>query len=382
MGLAGLSRSVSQKDIGREREREREGEGERLTSTVHANPTVLKHCIKLDPRNRPSINDVVRRLDRILKETETTSSRPAASLQQQILGDTSQGASNPWAQGSAFGTALVTFASRIKEKEGAAAKLEELSKHVESKLGAPAVDPVCGVYNSPRLYRFLLAHEMDVQDATSAVVMNSSGRAEFAMDAKREAIGEGFESVGEGARSGEAGVRESGNSPPTPPLVTTNLGFSTLPRAEEFRKYIPSNPFVGRAKDGRVVRYNCIGRAADLDGFQNAFSIGDALDLLLYHVELSRMLLDALSAIDGRNIASISFYDCSGREMNSLFHLMSCESGRVPVSRHHHSHHTLVTLTNHTIQTHKPRSEPKPESPNPAPAAWSSSSSARTLLWE
>ena len=103
------------------------------------------------------------------------------------------------------------------------------------------------------------------------------------------------------------------------------MGFGTLPRAVEFREYIPSNPFVERAKDGHIVDYVCIGSDAKFAEFRKAFSVEDARELLLYHVELRHLYLDAISVVEGRNISRISFYDCKGATLGSLLQIMDRE---------------------------------------------------------
>ena len=108
-------------------------------------------------------------------------------------------------------------------------------------------------------------------------------------------------------------------------LVDSDMGFGTLPRVDEFRRYIPNNPFVGRAKDGQVVDYVCIGSGANFAEFRKAFSVEDARDLLLYHVELRHLYLDAISVVEGRNISRITFYDCKGTTLTSLLQMMDCE---------------------------------------------------------
>ena len=107
--------------------------------------------------------------------------------------------------------------------------------------------------------------------------------------------------------------------------VASDMGFGTLPRVDEFREYIPSNPFVGRAKDGQIVDYVCIGSGANFAEFRKAFSVEDVRDLLLYHVELWHLYLDAISVVEGRNISRISFYDCKGASLGSLLQTMDCE---------------------------------------------------------
>ena len=107
--------------------------------------------------------------------------------------------------------------------------------------------------------------------------------------------------------------------------VGSDMGFGTLPRVDEFREYIPSNPFVGRAKDGQIVDYVCIGSGANFAEFRKAFSVEDVRDLLLYHVELRHLYLDAISVVEGRHISRISFYDCKGASLGSLLQAMDCE---------------------------------------------------------
>lgn len=186
------------------------------------------------------------------------------------------------------------FASRVGDAKSRA-KLQELRQKVGGLLGDEAIAEVKGVYNSPRLYRFLLSNQMDVVDAASKVVLNSKARAELGMDAKRKRI------VGE------------------------DLSLTSIPRAADFRTYVPSNPFVGRSKDGRFIDYHCLGAAVDVEGLQKAFSVKDCTELLLYTIELSRMLLDAAGAVEGRNISYVTFYDCSNFSLDTLFTLMSCE---------------------------------------------------------
>ena len=186
------------------------------------------------------------------------------------------------------------FASRVGDAKSRA-KLQELRQKVGALLGDEAIAEVKGVYNSPRLYRFLLSNQMDVVDAASKGVLNSKARAELGMDAKRKRI------VGE------------------------DLSLTSIPRAAEFRTYVPSNPFVGRAKDGRFVDYYCLGAAVDVEGLRKAFSVKDCTEFLLYTIELSHILLDAASAVEGRAISYITFYDCSNFSLDTLFTLMSCE---------------------------------------------------------
>ena len=103
------------------------------------------------------------------------------------------------------------------------------------------------------------------------------------------------------------------------------MGFGNLPRAAEFRKFIPSNPFVGRATGGQIVDYLCIGSGAELAGFRKSFSVEAARDLLLYHIELLHLYCDALSVVEGRSISRICFFDCKGLTLSVLFQMMDCE---------------------------------------------------------
>ena len=223
--------------------------------------------------------------------------------------------------GAKLVSAAQTFVSRLEDLE-ARSKIEELKTVLQTRIGAEALDIVAGVYNGPRLHRFLLANKMDVQDATSAIVRNCAGRLEFEMDAKREEIGK------RRSKCSFLSLSLSRNFTRliTPfPVVGSDLGFSTIPRAEEFRSFFPNNPFLARTKGGNVVRYFCIGKMANFAGFRAAFTPKDTADQLLYHEELSGMLLDALAAIEARNISYLTFFDCSYGQVNSMFSLMERE---------------------------------------------------------
>ena len=137
---------------------------------------------------------------------------------------------------------------------------------------------------------------MEIEDTLSMVIRNSKARAELKMDAKRKRI------------------------------VRKDLGFNTLPRMEEFISMIPCNFFLGRSLDGgRVIDYQCLGDGADWAGMKTEFSIKAYTELLLYVTELSRMILDAISAMKMRSVSSLSFYDCSGGSLSSFFGMMECE---------------------------------------------------------
>ena len=103
------------------------------------------------------------------------------------------------------------------------------------------------------------------------------------------------------------------------------MSFNTLPRATGLRKYIPGNMFVGRAEDGRIVDYACFGADADLDGLKGAFSVDDCTDTFLWQFELSRMVLDCISAIEGRDIPALTFWNLSGGSLGNLLGIMECK---------------------------------------------------------
>ena len=233
------------------------------------------------------MGEVLRRLEMICTEMEAMKPGEDAGV-----------ASSPNLLVGTLLTAAKQFASRVGDTKSRA-KLQELRQKVGALLGDEAIAEVKGVYNSPRLYRFLLNNQMDVVDAASKVVLNSKARADLGMDAKRKRI------------------------------VSEDLSLTSIPRAAEFRTYVPSNPFVGRAADGRFVDYYCLGAAVDVEGLRKAFSVEDCTEFLLYTIELSRILLDAASAVEYRAISYFTFYDCSNFSLDTLFTMMGCESLRV-----------------------------------------------------
>ena len=241
---------------------------------------VFHECVAFLPAERPKMWDVARRLQSICEQLQARPEKGATS--------------SPSIFGGTILAAMQTFSSRVGDSQGRE-KLQELRNKVGAILGNEAIDDSIGVYNSPRLYRFLLGNQMDTIDATSKVVLNSKARAELRMDSKRKHI------------------------------ASEDLGFATIPRAAEFRKYVQSNPFAGRAKDGRIVDYHCLGAAVNVEGLQKAFSVKDCTELLLYNIELSRILLDAMSAVEGRNISYVTFFDCSDLNLDKLLRLMDCE---------------------------------------------------------
>ena len=212
---------------------------------------VLKHCTKHEPLDRPSMDRVVSWLEVIIEgaeavpvvEASTSQSRPKVWSK----GGGTVVNNNSWVAGSSVETSLETLVSRLEDPE-LRAKLEELNKHIGTDLGARAINPRSGVFNAARLLRFLYHSEMDVGDARSQVVLNFNARVEFNMDAKRERI------------------------------VRDDLGFDTLPRMAEYRKYQPVNNFVGRSKDGRIVSYLNFGSAFDCNGLKEAFPVKEYIE--------------------------------------------------------------------------------------------------------
>ena len=184
--------------------------------------TVFHHCIKYASKLRPDMEDVVRRLELIIKKGEaealpgesTAASQKKQSLHLPTLSVKQRPVTkrrprdanaNPWARGSKVATCLETFISRIEDEE-ARAKLEEVIKSVGEVLGAHAVDPVLGIYTPPRIYRYLRINEMDTEDTKDMLLLNANARVEFKMDDMRKRI------------------------------VQDDLCYDTIPRIEELRK--------------------------------------------------------------------------------------------------------------------------------------------------
>ena len=242
---------------------------------------LFRHCVKFVPRQRPAIGDVVRRLEEIVLAAErkplSTNHLPTVTskvLKGQVF--------KPWADSSTVAAALESFASRVDDSQENRAKLKEVCKEVRLALGPHATDPAFGVYNAARLYRFLLASKMDVHDTTTLVILNWNARAEFKMDAKRKVI------------------------------IEQDLGFATLPRAAEYVQFQPLNYRIGRLDDGRSFGYMSWGSSADFLGLAKAFSIKEYLKVHVYMQELDRLVLDAESAVEGRDIGHVSLFDVSG----------------------------------------------------------------------
>ena len=293
------------------------------------------------------MEDVVRQLDKIAKDIEAAKARPkepagkvSGALPVVIK---SVGVLSPWSVGSRVWQNLNTFASRVEDPESRE-KLAELGEQVKALLGAQAIDPATGVFNVVRLYYYLRANELDVQDAASMIVLHSHGRDDLKLDDKRKRI------------------------------ITEDMGFSTLPDNEEIRKYQHGNAFLGMSKDGRIVSYECFGDSK-LDGLKESKSVeeckcdavaecggdsrGESLALtpflslslslslslplslylslslslsqdvewILYVTELKSMLRDAVGAVNGKDTSSMQFWDVTGgANMGALFNMMECES--------------------------------------------------------
>ena len=138
--------------------------------------------------------------------------------------------------------------------------------------------------------------------------------------------------------------------------MRNDLSFDKLPRLAEFQKYQRTNQFVGRAKDGRVISYINWGSRFHPRGLKKAFSVDEYVDgtsnyapthpllsrldfwltvykysssptfaVVLYSQELSRLLQDAIDAVEARHGSFIAFYDFSGGSLEKCLGLMACE---------------------------------------------------------
>ena len=232
---------------------------------------VFKQCVRFEPRERPAMADVVRRLKWIIEEADAAPAKLSAKAGPRVLSGKKKASDlpSPWRTAPNVSTAMDTFASRIEDPT-ARGKLEELRKEVEAALGPQAINNSYGVYNVVRLYRFLRISNMDVKDAKVMTVLNSNARLEFKADEKRRRI------------------------------IEDDLNYDTLPRFRELITYQPINNFVGRGKDGCIIGYIHLGRDFDIDGLTGAFSIEDYLELVMTCKELKWILRDTISAISGR----------------------------------------------------------------------------------
>ena len=116
--------------------------------------------------------------------------------------DKSSSILNPWIEGSAVVESLRTYASVLEDPDQRQL-LEELHFKVETLFGTEALDPVKGIWNLARLFRFLASADMDVNDAVRLLIVSDSMRVKHRMNAKRELI------------------------------VSEDLSLSTLPRVKE-----------------------------------------------------------------------------------------------------------------------------------------------------
>ena len=216
---------------------------------------VFEQCVMFEPRQRPAMADVVRRLESIIKDAATAArrriSRPRGGPQ--VLSKRAKAVVESWCSGSSrVATALESLISRIEDVD-LRTKLAELREQVKANLGPRATDPNSGVYNSARLLRFLLQSEMDAHDANVQVVLNYNAREEFAMDAMRERI------------------------------VKEDLSSFTVPRMAEYLKYQPFNQNIGFGKDGRRIWHFHFGNKCDMTGLKEAFSIEEYVEGRNYH---------------------------------------------------------------------------------------------------
>ena len=148
---------------------------------------LFKQCVRFQPRERPSMQDVVRRLEKIIQDAEAARAKFCTSSRPKNLSDTLRSLSSPWSVSQKVTAAVESFSSRFTDPE-LQPKLVELRKLVDADLGPEVTEPLAGVYSATNLLRFLRMCENDVNDARTQVVLNSNARLEFKMDAKREHI--------------------------------------------------------------------------------------------------------------------------------------------------------------------------------------------------
>ena len=192
------------------------------------------------------MEEVVRRLEMIIEEAETAPAKAGDKIGPRVLSKKREiELLSPWKSSSKVATAFETFTSRIEDPE-LRTKIGELCKLVEGDLGSKATNPLTGVYNAPRLLRFLYSTEMNVGDARTQIVLNSNARLEYKMDAKREHI------------------------------VTGDLSYDRLPRWAELQKYQPTNQLIGRGRDGSAISY--INFGSNLAAMKEAFTVEEYID--------------------------------------------------------------------------------------------------------
>ena len=215
------------------------------------------------------MTDVARRLKLIVKDMENASLRKLHStshLPRNLSGITITSA-NPWHAISEVEAAMVAFPLHIKDPEERS-KLKELSDEVERTLGTVATSARSGVFTMPTLYLYLCQSEMDVQNAKDMAILVANARKEFEVDKKRQRI------------------------------IEDDLSYDTLPRFKELLSYQPTNNFVGRGKDGRLVQFIRFG--SELEGIRKAFTIEDYTGLAMMGMEVTRIIMEAMAAVDGK----------------------------------------------------------------------------------
>ena len=173
--------------------------------TPHA-ITVFDRCSCSAPWGcRASIETVARKLEEMCREPEV-----------KLRDVTKITVENPWKEGNEVERAMREFADTrmdfidCSEEVTQDERLEEVYQQLKSILGSRELNAVSGVYNSPRVYRFLLVNKYDAPDTVKMIQLNWDARVELEMDQKRSRI-----------------VRE-------------DLGFGTLPGAAEFQKFVPN----------------------------------------------------------------------------------------------------------------------------------------------
>lgn len=61
-----------------------------------------------------------------------------------------------------------------------------------------------------------------------------------------------------------------------------------------------------------IVSYNELGAKENLAAMKEVFSVDEYVEALVFGLELSRLLLDARCAIEGKDIAFLEFWNCAG----------------------------------------------------------------------
>ena len=238
---------------------------------------LFAECTAFNPRDRPFMFDVVSRLQDIAtRRAVQPRKRRSGNLANVSRQHVHTVASTPWSEDSTVGMALESFASRLADaKEGSL--VGDLTERVRETLGESAAGATDGVYNAARIHRFLRINHLDVADSLSMIVVNHNARVEHNVEAKRAQI------------------------------VKDDLSFDRLPRVAEFCQHIPINPFAGRAQDGRNIFYQNYGSRCDFAVMRKVFTIEDYIEVGIWSSELYFLVLDAMSAVEGNEVASITF---------------------------------------------------------------------------